>query len=138
MTLVKIMSNNIENVLSEKVSEFNAKINDDPDFAKMIEGKDRTITICVSDGKNYASKLENLKPYEMYEITYLRCYLTENLKLDDFTVTEDSDTDLVVTASSEVLEGLIKKTTSPIKAYMGGSLKVKASFSDMLLLKKLF
>ena len=113
------MSNNIENVLSEKVSEFNAKINDDPNFSKMIEGKDRTITICVSDGKNYASKLENLK-------------------LDDFTTTESSDTDLVVTASSEVLEGLIKKTTSPIKAYMGGSLKVKASFSDMLLLKKLF
>jgi len=119
MTLVKIMSNNIENVLSEKVSEFNAKINDDPNFAKMIEGKDRTITICVSDGKNYASKLESLK-------------------LDNFTATESSDTDLVVTASSEVLEGLIKKTTSPIKAYMGGSLKVKASFSDMLLLKRLF
>ena len=69
------MRNNIENVLSEKVSEFNAKINDDPNFAKMIEGKDRTITICVSDGKNYASKLESLK-------------------LDDFTATENSDTDL--------------------------------------------
>jgi len=119
MTLVKTMSNNIEKVLSEKVSEFNSRVKEDQGLAKMIEGKDRTITICVSDGSNYRTKLENLV-------------------LDTFQVTDDPNTDLVVTATSEVLEALIAKTTSPIKAYMGGNLKVKASFSDLLLLKKLF
>jgi len=44
----------------------------------------------------------------------------------------------VITASSEILQALIKKEMSPIKAYMTGELKVKASFTDMLLLKKLF
>ena len=33
---------------------------------------------------------------------------------------------------------LIKKERSPIKAYMTGELKVKASLTDMLLLKRLF
>jgi len=116
---VKIMSENVKNMLDEKVSEFNSKVNDDPNFSKKIEGKNRTITISVSDGDNYGSKLEDLK-------------------LDDFNITEDINTDLVVTASAEVLEGLMTKTMSPIKAYMSGSLKVKASFSDILLLKKLF
>ena len=113
------MSNNVKNMLDNKVIEFNARINDEPDFAKLIEGKNRTICICVSDGENYSSKLENLV-------------------LDDFVVTDNTSKDLVINASSEILEALITKIMSPIKAYMKGDLKVKASFTDMLLLKRLF
>ena len=85
----------------------------------MIEGKNRTICICVSDGENYASKLEDLR-------------------IKDFVKTDNTDADLVVTANSEVLIGLINREISPIKAYMSGDLKVKASLTDMLLLKRLF
>ena len=109
----------VSKLLNNKVLEFNSKIKDEPGTAKMIEGKNRTICISISDGDNYYSRLENLR-------------------LGDFSTTEDTSADLNVTASSEILEALISKTMSPIKAYMKGDLKVKASLMDMLLLKKLF
>ena len=109
----------VSKLLNEKVLEFNSKIKDEPDTAKMIEGKTRTICICVSDGDNHVSKLETLE-------------------LENFSITDASSADLRVTASSEILEALISRTMSPVKAYMKGELKVKASLTDMLLLKKLF
>ena len=60
------------------------------------------------------------------------------MHLETFIESEETNKDLVVTASSEVLLALINKEMSPIKAYMTGDLKVKASLTDMLLLKKLF
>ena len=110
---------NIGKLLNEKVDEFNKKIKNETKMAKMVEGKTRTICICVSDGETHSSKLDNLN-------------------LEAFVVTEENSVDLVVTASAEILEALISKTMSPIKAYMKGDLKVKASLTDMLLLKKLF
>ena len=62
----------------------------------------------------------------------------ENLELGNFEKTDETGADLTVTASSEILGALISKTMSPIKAYMKGDLKVKASLTDMLLLKRLF
>ena len=109
----------VSKLLNDKVLEFNSKIKDELSTAKMIEGKTRTICVCVLDGDNYVSKLENLK-------------------LEDFERTDDTNSDLIVTASSEILEALMSKTMSPVKAYMKGNLKVKASLMDMLLLRKLF
>ena len=60
------------------------------------------------------------------------------MQLENFKKSEETSKDLVVTATSEVLIALINKEMSPIKAYMTGELKVKASLTDMLLLKKLF
>jgi len=125
------MTKTVIDLLDEKVIEFNSRIDNEPKFSKMIEGKNRTICICVSDppvvlsmsekahGENYSSKLENLR-------------------IEDFVKTDNTDADLVVTANSEVLIGLINREISPIKAYMSGDLKVKASLTDMLLLKRLF
>ena len=110
---------NIKQVLEKKVSEFNTKVKDEPKFSNVIEGKERSICICVSDGDNYVTNLKNMH-------------------LDDFIESKDTNKDLVITASSEVLLALINKEMSPIKAYMTGELKVKASLTDMLLLKKLF
>ena len=113
------MTNSVKDLLDEKVVEFNSRIDGEPEFSKMIEGKNRTICICVSDGDNYSTKLESMR-------------------IEDFVKTENTDADLVVTANSEVLTGLINREISPIKAYMSGDLKVKASLTDMLLLKRLF
>tara|TARA_B100001123_G_C14410797_1_gene670686 strand:+ start:135 stop:476 length:342 start_codon:yes stop_codon:yes gene_type:complete len=113
------MKNNVIDLLDEKVIEFNSRIDGEPEFSKMIEGKNRTICICVSDGENYSTKLEAMR-------------------IEDFVQKDNTDADLVVTANSEVLTGLINKEISPIKAYMSGDLKVKASLTDMLLLKRLF
>ena len=106
-------------LLEKKVREFNSRINDEPTFSKKIEGKNRTICICISDEGNYSTKLDNLK-------------------IESFKETNDPTADVVVTASSEVIIALITKKSSPIKAYMSGDLKVKASIMDMLLLKNLF
>ena len=113
------MTNSVMDLLDEKVIEFNSRIDGEPEFSKMIEGKNRTICICVSEGDNYSTKLEAMR-------------------IEDFVQTDNTDADLVVTANSEVLTGLINREISPIKAYMSGDLKVKASLTDMLLLKKLF
>ena len=111
--------NNIKKILDEKVSEFNHRIKDEPKFSGVIKGKERSICISVSDGENYISNLKDMQ-------------------LDPFVESEDTNKDLVVTATSDVLVALINKEMSPIKAYMTGDLKVKASLTDMLLLKKLF
>lgn len=116
---MKLMTENVSDLLSEKVIEFNSRIDNEPSFSKMIEGKNRTICICVSDGDTYSSKLENLR-------------------IEDFVKTDDNSADLTVTANSETLVALIEREMSPVKAYMKGDLKVKASLTDMLLLKKLF
>ena len=113
------MKNNVIDLLDEKVIEFNSRIDGEPEFSKMIEGKNRTICICVSDGENYSTKLEAMR-------------------IEDFVQKDNTDADLVVTANSEVLTGLINREISPIKAYMSGDLKVNASLTDMLLLKRLF
>ena len=44
------MSENITELLAEKVIEFNSRVDNEPKFSKMIEGKNRTICICVLDG----------------------------------------------------------------------------------------
>ena len=116
---MKLMNKNVSDLLDEKVIEFNSRIDNEPEFSKMIEGKNRTICICVSDGDTYFSKLEDLR-------------------IEDFVKTDDRSADLVVTANSETLVALIEREMSPVKAYMKGDLKVKASLTDMLLLKKLF
>ena len=110
---------NIKQILEEKVAEFNSRIKDLPKFSGVIEGKERSICISVSNGDSYVSNLKDMK-------------------LEEFKESEDTSKDLVVTATSDVLIALINKEMSPIKAYMTGQLKVKASLTDMLLLKKLF
>ena len=110
---------NIKQILEEKVSEFNTRIKDEPKFSTVIEGKERSICITVSDGESYTTNLKDMI-------------------LEAFIESKNTDKDLVITASSDVLIALINKEMSPIKAYMTGELKVKASLTDMLLLKKLF
>ena len=110
---------NIKLILEEKVAESNSRIKDEPKYSGVIEGKERSICISVSNGHNYVSNLKDMQ-------------------LEEFKESEDTSKDLVVTATSDVLIALINKEMSPIKAYMTGELKVKASLTDMLLLKKLF
>ena len=113
------MTKKVIDLLDEKVIEFNSRIDDEPKFSKMIEGKNRTICISVTDEENYSTKLEDMR-------------------IEDFVSTENLESDLDVTANAKTFIGLIGKEISPIKAYMSGDLKVKASLTDMLLLKRLF
>ena len=55
------MTNSVKDLLGEKVIEFNSRIDGEPEFSKMIEGKNRTICICVSEGDNYSTKLEDMR-----------------------------------------------------------------------------
>ena len=51
---------------------------------------------------------------------------------------DSTDADVIVKASADTLLALLKRELSPIKAYTKGELKVKASFRDLLMLKKFF
>ena len=51
---------NIKKILEEKVSEFNSRIKDEPKFSGVIEGKERSICISVSDGENYTTNLKDM------------------------------------------------------------------------------
>ena len=113
------MTKKVIDLLDEKVIEFNSRIDDEHKFSKMIEGKNRTICISVTDEQNYSTKLEDMR-------------------IEDFVSTENLEADLVVTANAKTFIGLFGKEISPINAYMSGDLKVKASLTDMLLLKRLF
>ena len=113
------MTKTVIDLLDEKVIEFNSRIDDEPKFSSMIKDKSRSICISVTDEDNYSTRLDNMR-------------------IEDFVKTDNLEADLVVTANAETFIGLIGKEISPIKAYMSGDLKVKASLTDMLLLKRLF
>ena len=74
---------NIKKILEEKVSEFNSRIKDEPKFSGVIEGKERSICISVSDGEKtcityWLNKLQNLETTKNYFLT-----LNPIFKIDD-------------------------------------------------------
>ena len=75
---------NIKQILEEKVAEFNSRIKDEPKYSGVIEGKERSICISVSNGNNYISNLKDMQ-------------------LEEFKESDDKNKDLVVTATSDVL-----------------------------------
>ena len=78
---------NIKQILEEKVAEFNSRIKDEPKYSGVIEGKERSICISVSNGDNYVSNLKDMQ-------------------LEEFKESEDTSKDLVVTATSDVFIAL--------------------------------
>ena len=105
--------------LQAKAAVFNTRLADDEGFAKMVKGKDRTVAIVVIDGPTLIARLEDNS-------------------LTQFGEGDSTDADVVIKASSETLLALLKRELSPIKAYTKGELKVKASFRDLLMMKKFF
>ena len=106
-------------LLQAKAAAFNTRVADEEGFAKLVEGNDRTIAIVVIDGPTLIARLEGGS-------------------LPQFSEGDSTDADVVVKASSETLLALLKRELSPIKAYSKGELKVKASFRDLLMMKKFF
>ena len=105
--------------LQAKATAFNARVADEEGFAKLLEGKDRTVAIVVIDGPTLIARLKGAS-------------------LAQFAEGDSTDADVVVKASAATLLALMKRELSPIKAYTKGELKVKASFRDLLMLKKFF
>ena len=105
--------------LQAKVAAFNVRIVEEEGFAKLVEGNDRTIAIVIIDGPTLIARLEGGS-------------------LPQFAEGDSADADVVIKASSETLLALLKRELSPIKAYTKGELKVKASFRDLLMMKKFF
>ena len=105
--------------LQAKAALFNTRLADDEGFAKMVKGKDRTVAIVITDGPALIARLEGGS-------------------LTQFGEGDSSGADVVVKASSETLLAVLKRELSPIKAYVKGDLKVKASFRDLLMMKKFF
>ena len=105
--------------LQAKATVFNARIADEEGFAKLVEGKDRTVAIVVIDGPTLVARLEGGS-------------------LAQFGEGDSTDADVVIKATNETILLLLKRELSPVKAYAKGELKVKASFRDLLMMKKFF
>ena len=105
--------------LQAKATAFNARVADEEGFAKLVEGKDRTVAIVVIDGPTFIARLEGGN-------------------LAQFGEGDSTDADVVVKASADTLLALLKRELSAVKAYATGELKVKTSFRDLLMLQKLF
>ena len=105
--------------LQAKATAFNARVADEEGFAKLVEGKDRTVAIVVIDGPTLIARLEGGS-------------------LAQFGEGDSSGADVVIKATNETILLLLKRELSPVKAYAKGELKVKASFRDLLMMKKFF
>ena len=98
---------------------FNKKVAEDEKLKGMVEGKERTVVMEVTDGESY------------------------NFELKDCTLQGPNKGDLEapdvrVTADTATFTGIFDNEINPLKAYASKKLKLKASFGDLLLLQKLF
>ena len=112
-------ADDIPEMLQEKVTLFNQRIDNEEKFAGMIGDKQRSVCIEVTDGASLTARLADGR-------------------LADFSTEAGAETDIRVTADTETLGGMLAGTVSPVKAYATRRLKVKCSVRDLLLLKRIF
>ena len=109
----------LESQLQSVFTYFNIKVGEDQSLADHLEGKERRVRMDLGGGLIYSFEL--------------RERALGGLKRSDV----DSP-DVIIFTDPATLSGLITKDIKPIKAYATGKLKIKASISDLLTLKKLF
>lgn len=108
----------MEEILRKLVDDFNKKSVEDEKIKDKFSDLERKIVIELTDDKTY------------------HMYLNEG-KILDFGV-GDIDTDIRIISDSVTLKKLINKEMGAFKAYATKKLKIKASFSDLLMIKSLF
>ena len=112
-------ADDIPEMLQEKVTLFNQRIDNEEKFAGMIGDKQRSVRIEITDGVTLTARLADGR-------------------LADFTTAAGPEADIRVTADTETMGGMLAGTVSPIVAYATRRLKVKCSVRDLLLLKRIF
>lgn len=108
----------MEDKLKEMVDTFNRRVQEDPKLKEGVADKKRTVVMEVTDGDSFNFLLDN-------------CTLTGPMKGNV------EPADIRIMADKATFTGIFSKELSPLKAYATKKLRVKASFSDLMLLQKL-
>ena len=108
----------VEDALAAVVDRFNRHVTRNRATAEELDGLERTIQICLTDGGSYAVDLSGGR------LTNLR---SGAAKSPDVTITTDTAT----------FHGLVKKDIGPMKALVTRRLSIEGSLEDKLLFRKL-
>jgi putative sterol carrier protein len=108
----------IEETLASLVERFNRRVERTPAIREELVGLERTISIHLSDDKNYAVDLKNAQ--------------LQNLR------TTDADrADLTVSTDRATFLALVSKELGPMKALVTRRLTIAGTLEDKLLLRRL-
>ncbi len=108
----------MEEIIQKVIDTFNEKSEKDEKVKKKIGKLERNIVIEISDEKTYHMTLKDGH-------------------LSEFGV-GDVDSDIRIMSDSVTLTKIINKEMSAVKAYATKKLKMKAAFSDLMMIKSLF
>ncbi len=109
---------NMEELLERFRERFNIRVEEDEKFRKHIEGKEKSVQIDITDGDGFFMELKE-------------CILGPANKGDL------EKPDIKFSASLETFAGILKGEIKILRAYAKRKFKLKASFKDIGLLKKL-
>jgi len=109
----------VEQLLRDTIDKFNAKVKEDPELAKELQGVSKLIQVEVDDGDWYHFRLEG------GAVDTLIRGAVEN-------------PDIRVIASTETLTRLWTKELRVMKALVTKKLRVKGSMEDLLRLRRFF
>ncbi|MCD6461399.1 MAG: SCP2 sterol-binding domain-containing protein [Thermoplasmata archaeon] len=107
----------MEALIQEGVEKFKKAIAENPAYKKELQGWKRRVLIDAGEEKYH--------------------FLVEDGEIKEMG-TGEIEADITVTAEPEIFIGLLKKEISPMKAIAKKQLKINASLSDMLKLRKFF
>ena len=114
------MVGNMLDLLETSIETYNRITREDDRIRKLVEGKIRLVEIQLDDDVAYNFLLEGPRAHSLAEGR------------------ADGDTDIVIKSSEGVLRDIAGGRLSPMKAMATGKLVIKAPFTDLLLLRKVF
>ncbi len=114
------MVGNMLDLLETSIETYNRITQEDDRIRKLVEGKVRVVEIQLEDDVAYNFYLEGDRAHSLVEGR------------------ANAETDIVIKSSENVLRDIAGGRMSPMKAMATGKLVIKAPFTDLLLLRKVF
>ena len=106
-------------LLEEAIDKFNEKAETDEKLREALKGKERRVSIEITDGTSYH-------------------FILRNQRVGDFGEGTLEGADIKVTTTEQVLTGILKKEIKPLKAYLTKKVRFEASLEDLITLKQFF
>ncbi len=109
----------VEQLLKDAIDKFNARVKEDPELAKELEGVSKVVQVEIEGGDWYH-------------------FVLRGGAVDGPHKGETADPDVRVIASADTLTRLWTKELRVMKAFVTKQLRVKGSMEDLLRLKRFF
>ena len=108
-----------EELLRAAIEKFNAKVREDAELAKELEGVSKVVQVEIEDGEWYHFRLQNCAVEGPYKGAV-------------------DKPDIRVIASEDTLRRLWNRELRPMKAFVTKKLQVKGSLEDLMRLRRFF